>query len=68
MSLASWLPQPSVSPAEVRAEIWRLGSRHRGDTLKGALAELKAADLPARQAMILRACVRKLERDAAEPS
>ena len=63
MSFLGGLPKASVSAAEVRAEIWRLGTRHRGDPLQGALKELKAPDLPARQAMILRACVRKLQED-----
>ncbi len=61
MTFGGWLPNATVSAAEVRAEIWRLGTRHRGDVLEGALKELKAPDLPARQAMILRACVRKLQ-------
>ena len=39
-----------------------LGARHRGEPLEGALAELKAPDIPAREAALLRACVRKLRR------
>lgn len=61
MGLASWFRRASVSDADVRSEIWRLGTRHRGWPLEGALEELKARDLPARQEMILRACVRKLQ-------
>lgn len=61
MTLAAWFPSTTISPAEVRAEIWRLGCRHRGDPLQGALKELNAKDIPARQAMVLRACVRKLQ-------
>lgn len=61
MSISGWFPNTNVSAAEVRAEIWRLGARHRGEPLAGALEELKAQDLPARQAMVLRACVRKLQ-------
>lgn len=61
MSLSSWFRQAAVSEADVRAEIWRLGARHLGEPLAGALEELKAHDLPMRQAMVLRACVRKLQ-------
>ncbi|HZZ34660.1 MAG TPA: hypothetical protein VFE03_02970 [Caulobacteraceae bacterium] len=51
-----------MSEAEIRTEIWHLGTRHLGWPLEGALDELKAADLPARRASLLRACVRKLQR------
>jgi hypothetical protein len=61
MGLASWFKSASVSDADVRGEIWRLGARHRGWPLEGALEELKAQGLPVRQEMILRACVRKLQ-------
>lgn len=61
MSLSSWFQNASVSDADVRGEIWRLGGRHFGYPLEGALKELKAQDIPVRQAMILRACVRKLQ-------
>lgn len=63
MSLGGWFPKTTISPAEVRAEIWRLGTRHHGSPLEGALKELDAPDLPARQARVLRACVRKLQED-----
>ena len=61
MSLFSWIFGPQVADAEVRAEIWRLGSRHLGWPLEGALDELKDPDLPAGRAQLLRACVRKLQ-------
>jgi len=61
MSLLSWFSKTSVSDAEVRSEIWRLGSRHLGEPMQGALSELKATDLPAGRAALLRACVRKLQ-------
>jgi hypothetical protein len=61
MSLMSWLLGPSVTEAEVRSEIWLLGTRHLGWPLEGALEELKAANLPAARAMLLRACVRRLQ-------
>ena len=50
-----------VGKAEVRAEIWRLGSRHRGAPLEGALDELKATNLPADRIRLLRACVQSLQ-------
>jgi hypothetical protein len=62
MNLASWFRALRVSETDVRAESWRLGARHQGEPLQGALAELKAPDLPAPQADLLRACVRKLQR------
>lgn len=62
MSLASWFRGAAVSEAEIRAEIWRLGARHLGWPLEGALEELKAPDLPASRATLLRECVRKLQR------
>ena len=52
--------RPSVAKAEVRAEIWRLGARHRGWPLEGALAELKEPNLPVARAVLLRACVHQL--------
>ena len=62
MSLSSWIQNAPVSEAEVRAEIWRLGTQSLGRPLDYALDELKAPDLPARRARVLRACVRKLQR------
>jgi len=53
--------RPSVAKAEVRAEIWRLGERHRGWPLEGALAELKEPGLPMARAILLRACVQQLK-------
>ena len=50
-----------IGKAEIRAEIWRLGSRHGGWPLEGALDELKTADLPADRARLLRACVLSLQ-------
>lgn len=59
--IAALLGRAPVDKAEVRAEIWRLGSRHRGWPLEGALDELKAANLPADRARLLRACVHSLK-------
>ena len=61
MSLFSWLRSGSVTEAEVRSEIWRLGGRHLGWPLEGALKELNDPDLPPARADLLRACVRKLK-------
>jgi hypothetical protein len=61
-SLFSWLPGPQITEAEVRAEIWSLGTRHQGWPLEGALEELKAPGLPAHRVSLLRACVGKLQR------
>jgi hypothetical protein len=62
MSLASWFRGMAPSDAEVRAEIWSLGTRHLGWPLEGALDELKARDLAPARAQLLRACVRELQR------
>ncbi len=48
--------------AAVRAEIWKLGARHRGWPLEGALEELKSQEVTAARAQLLRACVRELNR------
>jgi hypothetical protein len=61
MDILAWLRQPRVSSAEVRAEIWKLGVRHRGQPLEGALAELKTPGLSAERGGLLRAVVRQLK-------
>jgi len=60
VSLFSW--RPRVSDAEIRAEIWRLGGRHNGEPLEGALAELGSPDVAADRVPLLQACVRQLRR------
>lgn len=60
MSLLAWLQGPSVSDAEIRSEIWTLGTRYLGQPLEGALGELANPNLPSERAQLLRACVRKL--------
>jgi hypothetical protein len=66
MNLFSWLPESwaiaGASAADVRAEVWKLGVRYRGEPLVGAQAELKAGGLSAERAQLLQACVRKLKR------
>jgi len=61
MSLFSWLPT-GPSEADVRSEVWKLGVRHLGEPLDGALAELKAGDLSAERAQLLHACVRQMKK------
>jgi hypothetical protein len=61
MGLLSWLKSVTVTDAEVRSEIWKLGGRHLGWPLEGALEELKAPGLPHGRALLLQACVRKLQ-------
>lgn len=62
MSIGSWWRGAFPTDAQVRAEIWTLGARHRGWPLEGAREELKAPDLTPARAQLLRACVRDLER------
>ncbi len=61
MTLRSWLLRRVATDAEVRTEIWRLGSRHAGRPTEGAIHELKAPGLTRKRALLLRACLVKLE-------
>jgi hypothetical protein len=65
MSFLARLFPPRVADNEVRAEIWRLGTRHVGWPLEGALAELEDPDLTPARATLLRACVQKLKAQTA---
>ena len=49
-----------ISPAEIRAEAWALGGRHRGEVLEGARSELKAGGISIRRTVLLRAVIRSL--------
>ena len=60
MAIFPWQNRLGPSKAEVRAEVWNLGVRHRGEPLAGAKQELDDPDLPAARAALLRACVRSL--------
>ena len=62
MNFLGWLGGSGVTPAEVRAEIWRLGARHRGEPLDGALKELSEVETSPAQTALLRACVQHLRR------
>ncbi|OJU10842.1 MAG: hypothetical protein BGN86_05495 [Caulobacterales bacterium 68-7] len=60
MTFMSRLSSLGPSEADIRAEIWKLGARHRGEPLAGALDELKAPQVPAGRSVLLRACVETL--------
>ncbi|MDB5497681.1 MAG: hypothetical protein JWP28_1712 [Phenylobacterium sp.] len=62
MNLLGWLGAGGVTQAEVRAEVWRLGARHRGEPLEGALRELTDQSISPARASLLRACVQQLRR------
>jgi len=62
MGLFDWFSSLGPSAAEVRAEVWKLGARHRGEPLEGALAELKDASVSPARSALLRACVQQLRR------
>lgn len=63
MSLFSWMSGAGgVSEADVRSEVWKLGARHLGEPLAGALAELKEGGLSAERTQLLNACVRSLRK------
>lgn len=57
----SWFRRAAVSESEIRGEIWRLGNRHFGYPLEGALEELRDPELPADRSALLRACVTRLQ-------
>jgi len=60
MNLLAMIFKPSVADAEIRAEIWKLGVRHVGWPLEGALKELREPNLSMERTVLLRACVDKL--------
>jgi len=62
MGLLSWFASLAPSPAEVRAEVWRLGVRHHGYALDGAVKELAEDSLSPARAALLKACVHHLRR------
>jgi hypothetical protein len=65
MSLFSRFLRPGVAAQDVRSEIWRLGSRHLGEALEGAISELNDPTVSAERAVLLRACIHKLKAQAA---
>jgi hypothetical protein len=59
---AVWAPS-----ADVRAETWALGARHRGEVIQGAQLELRAPGVTSGRARLLRAVIRhrrRLDRQA----
>lgn len=61
MGFSAWFGGAAVSDAEVRAEIWKLGGRHMGQPLEGAIRELESPGVSTAQAQLLRACIRKMQ-------
>jgi hypothetical protein len=53
---------PAVPPDAIRSEIYFLGSRHRGEVLKGAIEELKSPGLEPDRSRLLRAVIDQLTR------
>jgi hypothetical protein len=64
MSLTTFfanLLSPVITPDAIRSEIYFLGSRHQGEVLSGALAELEFEGLPLDRVRLLRAVVARLK-------
>ncbi len=55
----AWIRSHWIPPAEVRAEIWALGTRHRGRVIEGARIEGGASGVSFRRAILLKAVIRK---------
>jgi hypothetical protein len=65
MSLSSFFAElisPTVTRDAIRSEIYFLGSRHGGEALRGAMAELDSSGLAPGRARLLRAVVNQLKR------
>lgn len=58
----SWLSRLGPSSEEIRAEVWRLGVRHRGEPLAGAREELAGERVAPAREVLLRACIRAMTR------
>jgi hypothetical protein len=61
MNLFGMIFRPAGAEAEIRAEIWALGVRHKGWPLEGALNELRGPKLSMSRTVLLRACVDRLK-------
>ncbi len=57
MNPLRWFSFSQISEAEIRSEIWRLGGRHQGEPLTGAIEELKAPGITRQRSDLLRAVV-----------
>lgn len=62
MNVLSMIFRQARADEEIRGEIWRLGVRHAGYPLEGALEELREPDLSMDRAVLLRACVDRLRK------
>lgn len=60
MTFLSRLRGAVVTEADVRSEVWRLGGRHLGRPLEGAMEELNTPGLSPARAVLLRVCISKL--------
>ena len=65
MKVMAWIRSHWIPPAEVRAEIWALGARHRGRVIEGARIEGGGSGVSFRRAILLKAVIRKHRRSAA---
>ena len=65
MNVLSMIFRQSRADEEIRGEIWRLGVRHSGYPLEGALEELREPDVSMTRAVLLRACVDRLRKTQA---
>lgn len=62
MGLLNWFSAVLPSAAEIRAEIWKLGVRHHGEPLEGAMQELREQGATPARTVLLRACVQQLRK------
>jgi hypothetical protein len=60
-------PSSAAGPPtqEVRAEIWSLGARHRGEVVEGAMLELTFPNITHARARLLRAVIKQSREDEA---
>jgi hypothetical protein len=58
--ISCWIPH-----AEVRAEMWAMGARHRGRVVEGAREEGRTPGLSFRRAVLLKAVIRESHMAAA---
>ena len=53
-----WVRSHWIAPQAIRAEVWALGSRHRGQVLDGARREARTPGLSTYRAILLQAVIR----------
>jgi hypothetical protein len=61
MNLLDKLGLHPISAQEIRAEVFALGGRHRGEVLKGARFELDLPGLPHKRTLLLNAVIRSIK-------